>query len=206
MRDLPLELQAKLLRVLQEGEFERVGGTETRRVSVRVIAATNHDLQEAVEEQRFREDLYYRLNVFPIHIPPVRNRTEDIPPLVKHFVMKYASNMGKKIEAIPQATMKAMKAYRWPGNVREIQNVIERAVILCRGTHLQMGDWLPKPSIKSTKDDGLTLQETERRHIIKVLEMTGWRVSGEHGAAKILGIKPTTLEARMKKLEVRRPG
>ena len=204
--DLPMELQAKLLRVLQEGEFERVGGAETFKVDVRVIAATNHDLQKAMEEQRFRADLYYRLNVFPICIPPLREHRDDIPLLVTHFAMKYATKMGKKIETIPKATMNALVAYAWPGNVRELQNIIERAVILSQGAHLTLGDWLPKPSASPSGTRVLSLDELERQHITDVLEMTGWRVSGDNGAASILDIKPTTLEARMKKLGIKRRG
>ncbi len=204
--DLPMELQAKLLRVLQEGEFERVGGAETFKVDVRVIAATNHDLQKAMEEQRFRADLYYRLNVFPICIPPLREHRDDIPLLVTHFAMKYATKMGKKIDTIPKATMNALVAYAWPGNVRELQNIIERAVILSQGAHLTLGDWLPKPSASPSGTRVLSLDELERRHITDVLEMTGWRVSGDNGAASILDIKPTTLEARMKKLGIKRRG
>lgn len=204
--DLPMELQAKLLRVLQEGEFERVGGAETFKVDVRVIAATNHDLQKAMEEQRFRADLYYRLNVFPICIPPLRERRDDIPLLVTHFAMKYATKMGKKVETIPKATMNALVAYAWPGNVRELQNIIERAVILSQGAHLTLGDWLPKPSASPSGTRVLSLDELERQHITDVLEMTGWRVSGDNGAASILDIKPTTLEARMKKLGIKRRG
>ena len=204
--DLPMELQAKLLRVLQEGEFERVGGAETFKVDVRVIAATNHDLQKAMEEQRFRADLYYRLNVFPICIPPLREHRDDIPLLVTHFAMKYATKMGKKIETIPKATMNALVAYAWPGNVRELQNIIERAVILSQRAHLTLGDWLPKPSASPSGTRVLSLDELERQHITDVLEMTGWRVSGDNGAASILDIKPTTLEARMKKLGIKRRG
>ena len=206
--DLPLELQAKLLRVLQEGTFERVGGTQTINVDVRVIAATNVDLLEEVNERTFREDLYYRLNVFPIRVPPLSERPQDIPLLVNHFVLHYARKMGRDIAPIPATSMETLQAYSWPGNVRELQNVIERAAILCRGTHLDLGDCLPRPAHHASNDgEGtLTLQEVERRHIVDVLNIAGWRVSGEHGAAKMLGLKPTTLEARMKKLGVKRPG
>jgi formate hydrogenlyase transcriptional activator len=203
--DLPIELQAKLLRVLQEGTFERVGSDQTIGVDVRVIAATNLDLLKAVEDRTFREDLYYRLNVFPIQIPPLRERQEDIPLLVRHFVMRYANKMGKNIESIPTPTMDTLNTYSWPGNVRELQNVIERAVILCQGSRLAVGDWLAQQSLGSGQPGVLSLEDLERKHIGEVLEMTEWRVSGERGAARILGIKPTTLEARMKKLDVKRP-
>ncbi len=202
--DLPLELQAKLLRVLQEGEFERIGGTETFHVDVRVIAATNRDLEEAIADQRFRPDLYYRLNVFPLRVPPLRERTDDIPLLVRHFVMKYAAKMGKRIQSIPDAAMLALKAYAWPGNVRELQNVVERAVILTPGTQLRLGEWPPQAAAAGAGERPMTLADVERQHIIDVLELTGWRVSGERGAARILGMKPTTLEARMKKLDITR--
>ncbi len=202
--DLPPELQVKLLRVLQEGEFERVGATETRAVDVRVIAATNRVLPEAIEKRAFRADLYYRLNVFPIAIPPIRERTEDIPALVTHLAMKCAARMGKRIETIPRTTMNALKSYSWPGNVRELQNVIERGVILAQGPELELGDWLPR-SQAAAQGRFPTLQQLERQHIIEVLELTGWQVSGERGAARILDVKPTTLEARMKKLGISRP-
>ena len=202
--DLPLDLQAKLLRVLQEGEFERVGASHTIKVNVRVIAATNRDLEKALQEDRFRADLYYRLNVFPIGIPSLRERKEDIPVLVQYFVMKYGTKLGKRIETIPQKTMDALRAYPWPGNVRELENVIERALVLSQGPQLELGEWLPKPRVTPTGARVPTLEELESEQIIKTLEMTGWRVSGEKGAAKLLGMKPTTLEARMKKLGIKR--
>ena len=202
--DLPLELQSKLLRVLQEGEFERLGNPRTTKVDVRIIAATNRDLEKAIENRDFREDLYYRLNVFPIKSPPLREHKEDIPLLVKHFVMKYGAKIGKKIEDIPQKVMDTLQAYVWPGNVRELENVIERAVITSSGKKLQLGDWLPKVGTSSGASHIPTLKELEREHIVEVLELTGWRVRGEKGAAKILGIKSTTLEARMNKLGVKR--
>jgi DNA-binding NtrC family response regulator len=199
--DLPLELQAKLLRVLQEGEFERVGGTDTIKVDVRIIAATNRDLQKEIDKGTFREDLYFRLNVFPVHIPPLRERREDIPLLVTYFVKKYSSKTGKQIESVPQHVLNVLQSYAWPGNVRELENIIERAVITSRNSTLSLGDWLPQHS--STSIPGFTtLDENERRHIIKVLNMTKWRVSGDKGAAKILGINPKTLESRMKKLAI----
>ncbi len=202
--ELPLDLQAKLLRVLQDGEFERVGSARTIRVDVRVLAATNRDLEAAVREGRFRHDLYYRLNVFPIRIPPLRERTEDVRLLVKYFVARYATKYGKRIGAIPQPAMDALAAYPWPGNVRELVNVIERAVILSQGPELNLGERLPKPGIAPRDARLLTLEELERDHIRAVLDLTGWRVSGEHGAARLLGLKPTTLESRMKKLGIQR--
>ncbi len=202
--DLPLDLQAKLLRVLQEGEFERVGSSQTLKVEVRVIAATNRDLEKAVRENQFRSDLFYRLNVFPIRLPPLQERKEDIPLLVRHLVLKYNTSFGKKIEVIPPKIMEALQAYSWPGNVRELENIIERAVIISQGSRLELGEWLPKPSIAPRASRIPTLEELEREHIISVLETAGWRVSGERGAAKLLGMKPTTLEARMKKLGIER--
>jgi formate hydrogenlyase transcriptional activator len=204
--DLPLELQAKLLRVLQEGEFERVGGSPTMKVDVRVIAATNRDLERAVDEGRFRSDLYYRLNVFPIRIPPLRERPEDIPLLVKHSVTRYGRKLGKQIDTIPQRTMEALQAYPWPGNVRELENVIERSVILSSGRQLDLGGWVPSSVPSPQAKPIVTLQELERQHIVAALELTGGRVSGEQGAAELLGLKPTTLEARMKKLGITREG
>ncbi len=204
--DLPPDLQAKLLRVLQEGEFERVGSTSTLKVDVRVIAATHLDLERASQEGTFRPDLYYRLSVFPIAIPPLRERKDDIPLLVKHFVMKHGAKLGKRVETVPEKTMNALLDYSWPGNVRELENVIERAVIVSMGSQLELGEWLPKPGITEMGARILMLEELERAHIIKTLELTGWRVSGERGAAKLLGLKPTTLGARMKKLGITRKG
>ena len=203
--DLPLELQAKLLRVLQDGEFDRVGGTATLKADVRVIAATNLELETAVQEKRFRPDLYYRINIFPIRVPPLRERKEDISLLARHFIMEHSNKMGKKVEKIPKATMDALMAYAWPGNVRELNNVIERAVILSQGSRLELGDWLPKASVTPSGSQVLSLEELERQHIDEILEITGWRVSGANGAAKILGIKPTTLELKMKRLGINRP-
>ena len=207
--DLPLELQAKLLRVLQEGEFERVGGTETLRANVRVVAATNRDLAQLVEEQKYRADLFYRLNVFPIRMPPLRERPEDIPPLVRHFTVRFAALMGKRIEHVPDATLAALQAYHWPGNVRELENVIERAVIITASDTLTLGEWPPpsQATPQPTASAGAaTLEDIQRQHILATLEQTNWRVSGKGGAAERLGLKPTTLESRMKKLGIsRRP-
>ncbi|WP_447977479.1 sigma 54-interacting transcriptional regulator [Candidatus Nitrospira bockiana] len=207
--EIPLDLQTKLLRVLQEGEFERLGGTKTWKVNVRVIAATNRNLEKEVREGRFRSDLYYRLHVFPIPLPPLRDRTEDIPLLVGYFVGKYGARLGNQIETISPASLAALQAYEWPGNIRELEHVIERAMILTPGTRLELGDWAPKSGTVSSDGRIATLedlahaqQEQERAHILTVLEATGWRVSGPKGAAEVLGLKPTTLEARMKKLGI----
>jgi formate hydrogenlyase transcriptional activator len=203
--DLPLELQAKLLRVLQDGEFERVGGTQPLKVDVRLIAATNRDLQRAVSEERFRADLYYRLNVFPIALPPLRARSQDIPRLARHFAMFYSSKMGKPVGALSADVLEKLTAYSWPGNVRELQNVIERAVILSSRGRIALGDLVaPPPAGESARKPARSLEELERQHIVSVLEETGWRVSGDRGAAKILGLKRTTLEARMRKLGIYR--
>jgi len=199
--ELPFELQAKLLRVLQEGQFERLGSSKTIKVDVRVIAATNQDMGEAVRHGRFREDLFYRLNVFPISMPPLRDRLEDIPPLVWAFVNEFGEAMGKSIERIPRRGMDSLMRYPWPGNVRELRNVIERAVILSKGSTLSVE--LPKTMNVLTARD-MRLQEVETSHILDVLKKTGWRVSGKKGAAEILGLKPTTLESRMKKLGIKR--
>jgi PAS domain S-box-containing protein len=205
--ELPVELQSKLLRVLQEGEFERLGNPKTMKVNVRVIAATNRHLQTAIEKKEFREDLYYRLNVFPIHCPPLRERKEDIPILVKHFLKKHEGKMAKKIVNVEAAVMDALITYDWPGNIRELENLIERAMILSPGTILQAGDWLPKTNVITTGNGQKTLlklEEVEKEHIIDTLKKVNWKVSGEKGAAKILGLNPTTLEARMKKLGIKR--
>jgi len=233
--DLPMELQAKLLRVLQEGEFERVGGTQTIKVNVRIVAATNRDLSVAVSEGRFREDLFYRLNVFPIPIPPLRERLEDVPRLARHFVMTFAAKMGKPIDTIGEQVMSRLAAYAWPGNVRELQNVIERAVILTTGSRLVLDDAFGAPARGHMEGPthgpaqgsahgpgktpsaahppaaggrplpARTLEGIERDHILSVLDSVGWRVSGEKGAARILGLKRTTLAARMSKLGISRP-
>jgi formate hydrogenlyase transcriptional activator len=211
--ELPLELQAKLLRVLQDGTFERVGGTRTLKVKVRVIAATNRDLARAVAAGEFREDLYYRLNVFPIAVPPLRERPEDIPLLAWELVRELGEAMGKLIEHIDPASMAALATYPWPGNVRELRNVIERAMILTRGTtlHLSLVHAPPPAPRRATNAPAagaaaVTLQAAERDHILAALQATGWRIRGPGGTAERLGIKPTTLESRMKRLGIRRPG
>jgi PAS domain S-box-containing protein len=202
--ELPLDLQSKLLRVLQEGEFERVGGTQTFKINVRVIAATNRDLEQLSKTGHYRPDLYYRLNVFPIHLPALREREGDIPLLVQYFVRKFAVNFGKKIDRIPERMMSELQRYQWPGNIRELEHVIERAVILSEGLELEPIEWLSPSHGNAAAAKTLTLEEMERQHIVDVLDQTNWRVSGEKGAAKILGLNPTTLEARMKKLDITR--
>jgi len=197
-----LETQAKLLRVLQEGEFERLGGPQTISVNVRIIASTNRDLARAVAEGRFREDLYYRLNVFPITVPPLRDRMEDIPLLVWAFVKEFEKSMGKTIEKIPQKNIDMLQRYSWPGNIRELRNSIENAMIVSKDKILKL---VPPVERSSELQKNIKLEVVERNHIIDVLERTAWRVSGEKGAAKLLGLKPTTLESRMKKLGIARP-
>ena len=194
--DIPQRLQAKLLRVLQEHEFERLGSTQTRRVDVRVVAATNQDLDALVEAKQFRMDLYYRLNVFPIELPPLRQRLDDIPPLVRHFVEKYGARMSKQITEISKDAMDAVMRYSWPGNIRELQNFIERAVILTKGNILQLP---PLPSCMRTRTEPITLEEAERDHILKVLEESNWVVGGKNGAAARLGVSRTTLNSKMQK-------
>jgi len=202
--DIPLELQAKLLRVLQEGEFERLGSTQTLRANVRLVAATNRDLAALVSKKRFRSDLYYRLNVFPITLPPLRNRLEDIPPLVLHFVRTYADQMGKQIDEVPAGVMEALVNHFWPGNIRELKNFIERSVILTSGKVLRP----PLDSLKRTAETespgAITLADAEREHIRKTLEQTRWVVAGDDGAAARLGIKRSTLYSRMQKLGISR--
>ncbi|MFT7056400.1 MAG: transcriptional regulator with GAF, ATPase, and Fis domain, partial [Roseivirga sp.] len=202
--ELPIELQSKLLRVLQEGEFERVGGTKTIKVNVRIIAATNRDLENEVAEGKFRPDLYYRLNVFPIHSIPLRERKEDIPLLVKHFVDKYSGQMGKQITNISKRVITALQSYHWPGNIRELENIIERALIISQDQKLDLGSWMGKKEVHKNDDGLVTLKEYERAYILQVLNNTTWRVSGARGAAEVLGMKPTTLESRMKKLGIKR--
>ena len=198
---LPLELQAKLLRVLESGEFERLGSPRTVKVDVRIISATNRDLARLVSEGGFREDLYYRLNIFQIIVPPLRERREDILPLVWSFVQEFSKRMGKRIESIPQKGAEALQAYPWPGNVRELRNVTERAMILTTGPVLHLD--VPKIA-QSGADQSGTLEEADKRHIIEALNTTGWRVSGKDGAAEILGLNPKTLESRMQRLGIQR--
>jgi PAS domain S-box-containing protein len=225
--EVPAEMQVKLLRVLQEREFERLGGRETVRVDVRLITATNRDLRRAVAEGAFREDLYYRLSVFPLRVPPLRERPEDIPLLVHYFVNRHAARIGRRISRVPKTVMDRLVAYRWPGNVRELENVIERAVVLSPGADLEVpGEALlapvergnesdrkhqadepqqePASSVHSTADDSLKLQEIQRRHIVEVLRRTDWKIAGADGAARLLEVNPSTLRSRIKKLGIRR--
>src|SRR2546425_1276019 len=223
--DIPLELQPKLLRVLQEQEFERLGGNRTQRVDVRVVAATNVDLAKLVAQRAFRSDLYYRLNVFPIQIPALRERTEDIPLLVRYFVQRFSRSLNKPVEYIPAEAMDALASYSWPGNIRELENLIERAVLLSPGKELRVplselrsaanassnavtGPSSSFPSLTSSTSltsSISTLEEAERQHILRALRQTQWRIAGPKGAAVLLGMKRTTLQARMRKLGIRRP-
>jgi len=203
--ELPLELQPNLLRVLEDGEFERLGSTRTIKIDVRVIAATNRDLEAEVREGRFREDLFFRLNVFPISVPPLRDRLEDIPLLTQFFVEKASKKLGKSIEKIPQSVIKSLQDYPWPGNVRELQNVLERAVITSSGPKLRLVDDLTGPTPKELPNHLRKLQDIEIDHITRVLEETGWRVEGPKGAALILDINPSTLRTRMRKLGIKKP-
>src|ERR671919_26222 len=206
--DIPLELQPKLLRVLQEQEFERLGSTRTTRVDVRLVAATNRDLVQMTGEKEFREDLYFRLNVFPLRIPPLRERAEDIPLLVRHYVRKYAQRMNKRIETISEEAMSALTEYHWPGNIRELENFIERAIILSRGAELQLpfGELAqPRKSFAAIPADNFhTLEEAKRGHIVRTLKETNWVIGGPTGAAARLGTKRTTLQYQMKKLGITR--
>src|SRR3984957_6487400 len=204
--DIPLELQPKLLRVLQEREFERLGSTRTQKVDVRIVAATHRDLEGMILEKLFRSDLYYRLNVFPVCVPPLRERPEDIPLLVQHFVQQAARQMRKTIDTIPQETMEALTRYRWPGNIRELENVIERSVILSPGPVLRLSprDLNSRVPPDRSADRYQTLEEVERNHILRTLKETRWILSGPTGAASRLGLNRSTLYFRMKKLGVAR--
>ncbi len=202
--ELPLEIQAKLLRVIQDNKFERLGSSQTITVDVRIVATTNRNLMEEVRNGRFRQDLYYRLNVFSITVPPLREREEDIPLLVEVFTERYSRKLGKRITSIPKDTMKALQDYSWPGNIRELENVIERAVILCPGTVLHLVDELDI-SFSPSSSTARTLEEIDRNQILKILSETKWRIDGKDGAAAILGLHPSTLRARMHKLKIFRP-
>lgn len=202
--ELPLELQAKLLRVIQEGEFERLGGAKTIKVDVRIIAATNRNLEAEIENGSFREDLWYRLNVFPITVPPLRQRREDIPAMIEHFVNGLSKKLGKPISSISSATLNKLKDYSWPGNVRELANVIERAVINAQGTVLHIVDQFEEPNTEELSDSARTLEQVEKEYIISVLNDTGWRIEGPYGAAKVLGLNPSTLRTRMIKLRIQK--
>jgi transcriptional regulator with GAF, ATPase, and Fis domain len=200
--EFPIELQAKLLRVLQDGRFERLGSPKTLTVNVRIIAATNRDLEQAVREGKFRADLYHRLNVFPLHVPPLRERREDIPLLCWAFVEAIGRRMGKSITSIPRRTMDQLQRHAWPGNVRELSNVIERAMILSTGDALRVE--LPA-AMQNTAGSRRTLKDSEREQILQALREANWRIRGVDGAATLLGLKPTTLEARMVRLGIKRP-
>ena len=202
--ELPLEMQAKLLRVIQHNEFERLGSSHTIKVDVRIVATTNRNLEEEIRKGRFRQDLYYRLNVFPITVPPLRLRKEDIPLMVESFIERYSRKLGKQITSIQKEAMKALQDYPWPGNVRELESIIERAAILCSGPVLQLADKLDisSPPLSSAVR---TLEETERNQILKILSETRWHIEGKDGAAAILGLHPSTLRARMHKLGIVRP-
>jgi transcriptional regulator with GAF, ATPase, and Fis domain len=206
--ELPMELQAKLLRVLQEGEFQRLGAKREQKVDVRIIAATNRDLREEMREKRFRSDLYYRLSVFPIESPPLRDRREDIPLLASYFLSKFQITIGRRISTIEEGSMDALLDYSWPGNVRELQNVIERSAILCSGDALivkeVLGDFdVPDGDPGSSLTQNL--EDVERASILHALEASGWKVKGEGNAASRLGINPGTLRSRMKKMGIVRP-
>jgi len=203
--EIPLELQVKLLRVLQEQEFERLGGAQTQRVNVRLVAATNRNLAEMVSDQEFRSDLYFRLNVFPITIPPLRERTEDIPLLAEHFLKEFALRMDKQIDTIPELMMQRLKRHSWPGNVRELQNFLERAVILTTGSTLQAPLEDLKISMDAQPEPAVTLRQAESSHILKILRETNWVLGGPRGAAIRLGLKRTTLVSKMRKLGLTRP-
>jgi transcriptional regulator with GAF, ATPase, and Fis domain len=204
--EIPLEVQAKLLRVLQEREFERVGGRTPIPVEVRVIAASNRDLLKAVRDKIFREDLFYRLNVFPIGLPPLRERRTDIPLLAHFFATKFMTGIGKRLHGISRPSIDRLLAYPWPGNVRELENIIERAVILAQGDTLEIGpDLLPASTANATSQEPLDLATLERNHILTLLGKTDWVIDGPRGAARLLGLHANTLRSRMKKLGITRP-
>ena len=203
--ELPLELQVKILRVIQDGEFERLGSPVTRTVDVRIITATNRILKKEIKEGRFREDLYFRLNVYPIRVGPLREKKDDIPLLVNYFVKKLSKRVGKEIEKIPQRTMNILMNYSWPGNIRELENVIERAMITSKGKTLRLPDKLPEPESVNENLSRLSLHEMERNYIVEILEETYWKVNGNDGAARILDMHPETLRSKMKKLDINKP-
>jgi len=204
--ELPLEVQPKLLRVLQEGEIERLGSPRTVEVDVRVVAATNRDLTDEMKEGRFRRDLYYRLNVFPITMPSLRQHREDVPFLVEHLVARLSRSLNRRIDGISDEAMSVLQAYDWPGNVRELENVLQRAMILSNGPVLTAVDTGTSPlDLLTTTAEGATLTEIERRHITRVVTNARWRIEGAGGAAQVLGLKPSTLRSRMLKLGISRP-
>jgi formate hydrogenlyase transcriptional activator len=208
--EIPLETQAKLLGVLEDRQFQRVGGTETISVDIRIIAATNRDLRAEIAAGRFREDLFYRLNVLTVHLPPLRDRPDDIPPLAEHFVGVYNRSLGRNVTSISPSAMAALTGYAWPGNVRELQNVIERAMLLTESSTLTIGrdglvpDPITSPAVPRRPSSHLTLAEVETRHILEVLRDTRWCVSGPRGAARILGLHPNTLRSLMERLGIDR--
>jgi len=203
--ELPLELQVKLLRIIQEGEFERLGSSKTVKVDVRIIAATNRNLKEQVNQGQFREDLWYRLNVFPITVPPLRQRRDDIPMLVEHFSRTFSRKLGKEITSVAPATINALRSYSWPGNVRELANVIERAVINAHSSVLRVQEQLHSPNGDSAQSVSKTLEEVERDYILRILEDRNWKIEGPSGSASILGMNPSTLRTRMAKLGITKP-
>ncbi len=202
--ELPLELQAKLLRVLQDGEFERLGNPRTIKTDARIIAATNRDLKAEAQAGRFRRDLYYRLNKYPLSVPPLRERREDIPLLVQAFVQKFSKKLGKQVEMIPQHTLHTLQQYAWPGNVRELENLIERAMIMTLDNTLRIEFPETSKTSDSTVNTNKTLEEVERDYILRILAVTNWKINGEDGAAHMLGLHPSTLRSRLKKLRIRR--
>jgi formate hydrogenlyase transcriptional activator len=202
--ELPVDTQVKLLRVLQEGEFERVGSSQTIKVDVRVIAATNRDLKEIVKNGTFRSDLFYRLHVFPLNVPALRERKDDIPLLVNFFLSKFSKKLGKDVRGVSQKSVEGLARYDWPGNVRELQNIVERAVVLARGPIVQVDDSMMHVDASETSALD-TLENTERNHILRALNETHWVVHGKKGAAEILGLNPSTLRSRMEKLGIKRP-
>ncbi|MCK5838937.1 MAG: sigma 54-interacting transcriptional regulator, partial [Bacteroidales bacterium] len=203
--ELPLELQVKILRVIQDGEFERLGSPVTRTVDIRIITATNRVLKKEIKEGRFREDLYFRLNVYPIMVGPLREKKDDIPVLVNYFVKKLSKRVGKEIEKIPERTMNILMNYSWPGNIRELENVIERAMITSKGKTLRLPDKLPEPESVNKNLSRLSLYEMERNYIMEILEETYWKVNGKDGAARILDMHPETLRSKIKKLNINKP-
>ena len=203
--ELPLAFQPNLLRVLQEGEFDRIGDNHTTKVNIRVITATNRDLEQMMNDGKFRQDLYYRLNVFPIHNIPLRDRKEDIPYLAQFFLEKYSAKSGKSFKRVSTKTINVLEKYHFPGNIRELENIIERAVILESGNTLYPGSWIPQNDTLSPSDKPfLTFEELQKQYILEVLFHTNWRVSGEKGAAKILGLKDKTLFAKMTILRIKK--
>jgi transcriptional regulator with GAF, ATPase, and Fis domain len=204
--ELPLELQAKLLRVIQSGEFERLGSPHTIRVDVRIIASTNRDLIDEVKNGRFREDLYYRLNVFPITVPPLHKRKEDIPMIVKYFLKKFGKKIGKQIERVPYDVIKSLQEYHWPGNVRELENIIERSMIISPDSTLHLADKLDiSMTTNNETSQSKSLSDMERNHISRILDQTRWKIEGRNGAAEILNLNPSTLRSRIRKLGIAKP-